>query len=128
MGAILVVDDDRDVVEACRLFLEGAGHEVSAAHSRGGGMRAVEKRPFDLILLDVMMERPDDGITMARDLRKGGFRAPIMLLTSVGRATGMTFRPNGEMLPVEKLLEKPVAPAELVETVAELLERGRKDG
>ena len=68
MARILIVDDDRDVVEACRLFLEQERHDVACAYSRAEGMQAIAARAPDLLILDVIMEQPDDGIAMAQEL------------------------------------------------------------
>ena len=72
MAKILIVDDDPDVVEACRLFLERERHEVTSAYNRGEGMKAVVDVNPDLLILDVIMELPDDGIAMAQELRRRG--------------------------------------------------------
>jgi len=121
MSRVLVVDDDVDVVEACRLVLEKEGHEVATAGSRGEGMQAVADFSPDLIVLDVMMEEPDDGFTMAQDLRRDGCDVPIMLLTSVGKVTGMQYGKDDAVVPVDAFFEKPIDPATLVQKVAELL-------
>ncbi len=123
MARILIVDDDKDIVEACRLFLEREGHTVAAAYSRGGGMRAVSDWPPDLLILDVMMDEPDDGIRMAQELRRSGWQTPIVMLTSIGKVTGLGYSADPDVLPVDAFLEKPVRPAVLLETVAALLAR-----
>ncbi len=123
MARILIVDDDRDIVEACRLFLEREGHTLAAAYSRGGGMRAVAEWPPDLLILDVMMEQPDDGIVMARDLRRLGWKMPIVILTSLGKVAGLGCGADPDVVPVDAFLDKPVRPAVLVSTVADLLAR-----
>jgi DNA-binding response OmpR family regulator len=121
MARILIVDDDPDVVEACRLFLEKAHHTVACAYSRPEGMKAIAEEKPDLLILDVIMEQPDDGIAMAQELRRTGFDAPILMLTSIGRVTGMSFGRDDEMVPVDEFQEKPIDPGTLVRKVAELL-------
>jgi DNA-binding response OmpR family regulator len=73
------------------------------------------------MLLDVMMEQPDDGIAMAQELRRAGHRLPILMLTSVGRVTGMRFDRDDDLVPVDIFLEKPVRPEELLAAVRRLL-------
>lgn len=126
MAKILVVDDDPDIVEACSLFLEKAGHTLMGACSRREGMDAVASFKPDLLILDVMMEQPDDGFAMAQDLRRLGRNFPILLLTSVGPVSGLTFGKDSEMVPVDDFQAKPVEPADLVRKVADLL-RNRED-
>ena len=121
MARILVIDDDPDVVEACRLYLEKDEHTVTAAYNRTEGMAAVADQKPDLLVLDVIMEQPDDGIAMAQDLRRGGFSAPILMLTSLSKVTGMTYSRDDDMVPVDAFLEKPVDGATLTAKVNELL-------
>ncbi len=121
MAKILIVDDDPDIVEACSLFLRKAGHAVEGAYSRAEGMRALAAARPDLLILDVMMEQPDDGFVMAQELRRQGFRLPILMLTSVASASGLAFGRDAEMVPVDDFQAKPVEPADLVRKVASLL-------
>jgi DNA-binding response OmpR family regulator len=121
VSKILIVDDDPDIQEACRLVLEKEGFTVDCASNRAEGLRQVAEVKPDLLILDVMMEEPDDGLTMARELRRGGFTQPIIMLTSVNAAMGITIDRDDEMVPVEKFQSKPVEPATLVAQVNELL-------
>ena len=121
MARILVVDDDPDVVEACRLYLEKADHTVKAAYNRNQGMAAIDAEKPDLLVLDVIMEQPDDGIAMAQELRRMGFDAPILMLTSLSKVTGMAYAKDDDAVPVDAFLEKPVDPAVLTSKVSELL-------
>ena len=122
MAKILIVDDDPDIVEAASLFLEREGHEVRGAGNRPDGMRAVAEFDPNLLILDVMMEQPDDGFTMAQDLRRQGWKRPILMLTSVASVSGLAFGRDPEMVPVDDFQAKPVEPAELVRKVAQLLQ------
>ena len=123
MSKILIVDDDPDIQEACKLVLEKEGFECVSASNRTEGLQAVADGKPDLLILDVMMEEPDDGLTMARELRRSGFDHPIIMLTSVNAAMGLTIDRDDEMVPVEKFQSKPVEPAQLVAQVNELLGR-----
>jgi len=66
---ILIVDDDPDFAAAIAKILTTAQYEVEKAGSLQEGMKAVEERRPDLILLDVMMEKYDDGFNMCYDLK-----------------------------------------------------------
>jgi DNA-binding response OmpR family regulator len=123
MAKILIVDDDPDIVEACSLYLGKAGYAVEGACCREEGMRAVARARPDLLILDVMMEQPDDGFVMAQDLRRQGQRFPILMLTSVASASGLAFGKDAEMVPVDDFQAKPVEPADLLRKVADLLGR-----
>jgi DNA-binding response OmpR family regulator len=121
MAKILIVDDDPDIVEASSLFLAKAGHTIATAYSRAEGMKAMASFQPDLLILDVMMEQPDDGFAMAQDLRRQGHKLPILMLTSVASASGLAFGRDDEMVPVDEFQAKPVEPAELVRKVSRLL-------
>ena len=79
----------------------------------------------DPLVSDVMMEEPDDGLRLARDLRRKDHALPILRLTSVNQATGRRIDKDGEIVPVDEFLEKSADPTTLVEKVKQLLE-GRK--
>lgn len=118
---ILIVDDDPDIVDAGRLVLEREGYQVEGAPNRAQGMKALEQGAPDLLILDVMMEEPDDGLRMARDIRKAGHTLPIIMLTSVNAAMGVNIDKDEEMVPVDEFQPKPVEPQTLVAKVKKLL-------
>jgi DNA-binding response OmpR family regulator len=123
MSIVLIVDDDRDLVEACALYLEKEGYDVYMAHSRPDGMKKVKEINPDLLILDVMMDEADDGIVMAQDLRRGGFTTPILMLTSISKVTGMKYGKDNELIPVNDFQEKPIEPSKLLAKVKELLKK-----
>ena len=118
---ILIVDDDPDIVDAGRLVLEREGYEVEGAANRAEGMKRLEEVKPDLLILDVMMEEPDDGLRMARDIRKAGNTLPIIMLTSVNAAMGLNIDKDEEMVPVDEFQSKPVDPQTLIAKVKKLL-------
>jgi DNA-binding response OmpR family regulator len=120
---ILIVDDDPDIVDAGRLVLEREGYEVIGAANRAEGMKSLEEDKPDLLILDVMMEEPDDGLRMARELRRNGSELPIIMLTSVNAAMGLNIDKDGEIVPVDEFQPKPVEPQTLVAKVKKLLEQ-----
>ncbi len=123
MPKILIIDDDPDVVEFTSIVLEKEGYEVVSASNAVDGKRAIKEEKPDLIILDVMMEQPDDGFVLAQEARADGIRTPILMLTSVGKAFGMEFGKDDEMVPVDDFAEKPLEPAVLLAKVKKLLEK-----
>lgn len=123
MPKILIVDDDPDIVDAGRLVLEREGYEVVGAPNRADGMKKLDEVKPDLLILDVMMEEPDDGLRMAREIRKNGNAVPIIMLTSVNAAMGLNIDKDGEIVPVDEFQPKPVEPQTLVAKVKKLLEQ-----
>jgi DNA-binding response OmpR family regulator len=126
---VLLIDDDEGFLKATSLFLEHAGYAVATARDGPSGLAAaMEQRP-DLIVLDVIMRRPDEGFAVARALRAeaGVGDVPIVLLTAAGERYQMVFEPDEQWLPVNKVLEKPLAGDDLVREIDALLGRATSD-
>lgn len=121
MAKILIVDDDPDMVGASRIVLERDGYSVDSASSVDEGLRKMAATKPDLLILDVMMEEPDDGLRFARQVRRDGDTLPILMLTSVNRALGIQIDKDEETVPVDEFIEKPVDPATLSAKVKDLL-------
>jgi DNA-binding response OmpR family regulator len=122
-GRILVVDDERKIVESCRLYLEHAGFEVVSAYNGEQALaEARESRP-DLIVLDLMLPRVD-GLEVCRRLRAGS-RVPILMLTA--RSTEED-KLTGLSLGADDYLTKPFSPRELVARVRAILRRAPPAG
>ncbi len=126
MAKILIVDDDPDMVEACKSILEMKGHDVAFAYNRVDGMKAVQSFSPQLMMLDVMMEQPDDGLAMAQELKRKGHKFPILMLTSLSKVTGLDYGKDDAVVPVEDFLEKPVRPETLISKVNGLLSKKEK--
>lgn len=121
MPKILIVDDDPDMVEAGRIVLEREGYTVESASNMVDGLRTLEENHPDLLILDVMMEEADDGLILARQIRRRGHNLPVLMLTSVNRVMGLNIDKHLEIVPVDEFVEKPVDPATLLEKVRALL-------
>ncbi len=122
MYKVLVIDDDPDMVEAVRIVLEREGYTVESASNVSDGWTRLEEGRPDLLILDVMMEEPDEGLMFARKVRREGNPLPILMLTSVNRALGLQIGKDEEIVPVDEFVEKPIDPATLVEKVRWLTE------
>jgi DNA-binding response OmpR family regulator len=115
MYKIAIIDDDPDIIEATSMLLNAKGYNVVTAGNVPDALELIEKEKPDLMILDVMMEEPDDGFYLANKFRKNGITTPIIMLTSVAKATGMFF--GTDTVPVNEFLEKPVPPAKLLEKI-----------
>jgi DNA-binding response OmpR family regulator len=124
-ATILVVDDDADYQAAVRQTLQGAGFEVVSALSKEEGLKALEERRPDLIILDIMMEGVTDGFHFlyAMQSQDASKRPPVLSITCVSEKTGYPFSPttDEDYFPADDYLPKPVQPAELLEHVDALL-------
>lgn len=123
---VLLVDDDPDFIEATSIVLEANGFDVLTASSGAEGVRKVSEDTPDVVILDVMMENTDEGFAVARKIRKKlKINIPIIMLTSVGKATGYDYNPADKpgFFPVDCFLEKPVPPTILAQKIREVLSR-----
>jgi DNA-binding response OmpR family regulator len=123
---ILLVDDDRDFVEAMTAVLESS-YDLEVAYGGQEGLAKARASRPDLILLDVIM--PDeDGFTVCEKLKADPALAdvPVIMLTSLPEGLG----PSGKVgciSEAEDYLEKPVRPAELLRRVSKFLSDGTQD-
>lgn len=126
MALIALIDDDPDIIDAGTLVLKSKGYDVVTAANPDDGYRIVKENEPDLIILDVMMDEPDDGFFLAQKFRREGVTKPILMYTSVSKAIGFEYG-QGEMVPVDEFVEKPISPNELVEKVQVLLQKVEKE-
>ena len=121
-STILVVDDERNIVQLARLYLDKEGYRVEAAYD---GAQALEKAKAiqpDLIILDIMMPEVD-GLSVAKELRKTS-NVPIIILTARGDDVD---RIVGLELGADDYVTKPFNPRELVARVKAVLRRARQE-
>jgi CheY-like chemotaxis protein len=126
---ILVIDDDRDLVETLRIVLESKSYEVRTAYNGKEGFGRIEEKQPDLIILDVMMATDTEGFDLAYKLRNNPeFRdIPIIMVTSFPKAMAEKGPDRfqhilGEDWPVSFFIEKPVDPEKLLTTIEDILQ------
>jgi CheY-like chemotaxis protein len=123
--SILVVDDDIDVIESRKIILEHDNYRVLTATNIDVAWELLEKHPVDLIILDVMINKDSDGFDLAQKIKADSrfSKIPIILATAVNQRTKFKFDPkeDGDFLPVEKFMEKPIDPDDLMMVIRGLL-------
>src|ERR1051325_10353660 len=82
-GHVLVIDDEADIRESLETLLSMEGYAVDLAQNAAEGLRALESKGYDLVLLDLMM--PDrSGMEVLREVRERDTETPIFLITASG--------------------------------------------
>jgi len=120
-GELLVVDDEPFLREAVAASLRFLGFEVTTAENGAGALRLARDRPFDLVVLDVML--PDtDGFEVVARLRRDGLRVPVIFLTA--RDT-QADKVNGLTIGGDDYLTKPFGLEELAARIRTVLRRTR---
>ena len=120
---ILVVDDDVNICELLRLYIEKEGYTACTVNDGKAATEVFEKEKFDLILLDIMLPGLD-GWQVCRHIRKTS-DVPIIMIT----AKGETFdRILGLELGADDYVPKPFDPKEVIARIKAVLRRyGEKE-
>jgi two-component system alkaline phosphatase synthesis response regulator PhoP len=123
---LLIIDDDPDFVDGIRSILEAADYQVDAAYNPKDGLHALQTRPYDLLLLDIMMGRGAEGVMLARKMRKDSKlrELPVLIITGIREQIAFLFPGEAvhpRFLPVDELVEKPIEPKLLLDRVGALL-------
>jgi two-component system, OmpR family, response regulator CpxR len=121
VNRLLIVDDDRGLVNLLKRFLEGEGFQVDAAYDHASGLNAALAGEHELIILDVMLPG-GTGFELLKILRQQS-SVPVLLLTARGEAVD---RILGLEIGADDYLAKPFDPRELVARVRAIFRRTRE--
>ncbi len=116
---ILVVDDEPSIVDSVATSLRYEGFEVDEAATGRSALAAVQDRPPDLVVLDVML--PDlDGLEITRRLRADGHQVPVLFLTA---RDALDDKLAGLTVGGDDYVTKPFSLAEVIARVRVILRR-----
>ena len=116
---ILVVEDDRNISDLIRMYLEKEGFEVRSAYDGGKAVEEFDKQAPDMVLLDIMLPGMD-GFAVCRELRQRSETMGIIMLTA---RTQEMEKVGGLMMGADDYVTKPFNPLELVARVKSQLRR-----
>lgn len=122
-GKILVVDDDQNICELLRLYIEKEGFEVVIANDGRKALEMFEQENPDLIMLDIMLPELD-GWQVCREIRKKS-QCPIIMLTAKGEVFDKVL---GLELGADDYVVKPFDPRELLARIRTVLRRASDKG
>jgi DNA-binding response OmpR family regulator len=123
MTRILVVEDEPQLARGLEDDLKLEGYEVEVRRDGDAASQCALERPFDLIILDVMLPKKD-GFEVCRELRRAGLRTPVILLTAKTQESDKVL---GLELGADDYVTKPFSPRELRARVKAALRRGSGD-
>ena len=123
MSRILVVEDEQHIARGLCFNLEAEGHDVAVATNGEQALASIldERRPFDVVVLDVMLPG-QDGFAVATALRSAGQFVPILMLTARNRPEDVL---KGFEAGADDYLPKPFELAILIARINGLLRRVR---
>jgi DNA-binding response OmpR family regulator len=116
---IIVLDDEAELRNMLQRFLSGHGFEVRAVENSKRLERYLQREPYDLLVLDLMIGE-EDGLQICARLRAEGHTLPILMLTAKGDPLD---RVIGLETGADDYLAKPFLPRELVARINSLLRR-----
>jgi CheY-like chemotaxis protein len=127
---ILIIEDDADLVAAMVKLLENRNYSVNFAYDPAEGLEKMNQEKPDLIILDVMFGSKGEsrGFNFAQKLKHNKLFAgiPVLMVTAINtKRPFFNFSPetDGEYLPVDAFIDKPVKTEELYTKVEELLKQ-----
>ena len=116
---ILIVDDERDLVETMTFRLEASGYEILKAYDGQEGLKKIREEKPDLVLLDVMMPLKD-GYQVCQEVKNDEKirNIPVIMLTAKSQESDKSV---GESVGVDDYLTKPFQSHELLEKIEKFL-------
>lgn len=123
-GKILIIEDDRDIVEMVEYNLKSEGYETVSALNGEEGIALARKHRPDLIILDIMLPITD-GFGVCRALKNEDIMAgiPIIILSARAQETDKVV---GLELGADDYVTKPFSPRELIARMRAVLRRGQE--
>lgn len=129
MSKIMIIDDDRDIIESIRMILEANDYTVASKMDTANLLTDIKAEAPDLILLDIVF--PEDaqaGFKAAREIaRQDDLKhIPILILSAVNQLSNLGFSFNeddisNDFMPVKGFIEKPVEPEVLLTKIQTLI-------
>ena len=118
MYNVLIVDDDKEIVNAIAIYLKNEGINVIKAYDGLEALEVLMENNVQLILMDIMMPKLD-GWSVLRQIRQTS-KVPVIMLTARGEEQDELF---GFELGVDEYISKPFSPKILVARVEAILKR-----
>jgi Response regulator containing CheY-like receiver, AAA-type ATPase, and DNA-binding domains len=112
---ILCVDDDTDILNQFKVVLEANGYLFLGALSADEGLKVYKEKKPDLLIVDLMMEKVDSGMSLLKDLKAEGCKAPIYMFSAVGQQ--LSYNMDISNLNIAGVFQKPIEFKELLNTL-----------
>jgi len=112
---ILCVDDDQDLLDSMQVLLGKAGYAVETATCVEAAVARYKAKAPDLVVVDLMMEEADSGLTFVKRIQQLGPTPPVYLLSAVG--ADLSSMTEFSKMGLTDVLQKPVDPATLIRLI-----------
>ncbi|MBC1492346.1 response regulator transcription factor [Listeria booriae] len=119
MTSILIADDEKEIVDLVKLYLQNEGYTIFQAYDGAQVWEIVQKETLDLVVLDIMMPEMD-GLEVCRLMRQEGITTPILMLSAKAEDNDKIM---GLLTGADDYMVKPFNPLELSVRVKAILRR-----
>ncbi|MBC2326303.1 response regulator transcription factor [Listeria booriae] len=119
MTSILIADDEKEIVDLVKLYLQNEGYTILQAYDGAQVWDMVQKETLDLVVLDIMMPEMD-GLEVCRLMRQEGITTPILMLSAKAEDNDKIM---GLLTGADDYMVKPFNPLELSVRVKAILRR-----
>src|SRR5262249_28031910 len=116
---VLVIEDDRETAQFLQKSLKESGHSADLAGDGETGLAMAQEGGYDVLIVDRMLPRLD-GLSVGKELRASGMRAPVLILSALGDVDD---RVKGLRAGGDDYLTKPYAYSELLARIEALARR-----
>ncbi|MCC6971963.1 MAG: response regulator [Phycisphaerales bacterium] len=120
---VLIVDDDRDVLEAIDAAFQAEGALTQLATDGNEAVRICHEDPPDLVILDMMLPKRSGFLVLEKI--KGNEDSPLVIMVTANE--GRRHQAYAESLGVDRYMQKPVPLGKLLEVAAELVDQELED-
>lgn len=125
MGKILIVEDDRSILELLKHMLESDGHMTVLAENGKSALQWLKEVKLDLVLLDLML--PDmDGMEICASIKENPRTRSLPVVILTGNDSNVARIKSGLDVSADLFLSKPIEPKDLRAAVRKMLESAEK--
>jgi DNA-binding response OmpR family regulator len=126
---LVLIDDDADIHLAVQVILEPLGHKLACYQTGPAGLEAIRRQPPALVLLDIMLTHPSEGLQVVCEMRRDSRlkSVPLIILSAIGESIGMEYGREvcPDVMSADMFLEKPFDATTLRDAVNWILEQKR---
>jgi len=120
MIKILIVDDEVQICESLKIFLERNGYTISVAADGAEALNKISSETFNLVVMDIIMPEKD-GVELLVEIRKDYKNLPVIAMTGGGRIGKQNYLQMAKALGASAVLTKPYDLDDFLMVINELL-------
>ncbi|WP_022728118.1 response regulator [Fodinicurvata sediminis] len=123
MRTVLLIDDEKTILEAMGYSLSKAGYTVFSAANGKEGLAFLDSQPVDAVVTDIIMPEKE-GLETIIEIRRKWPDLPIVAISGGGRTRQLHFLEMSRDFGANEIMQKPFKPSQLIESLNRLLDAG----